>query len=83
MSLFIYVIDFYLDTIVNQKNDGIQSAKYGSIFIFTWAGILSLVWNHPHVTIVIDKIKTVVEEEHALSVGVLIAFFMYIIGRTN
>lgn len=80
MSLFVYVIDFYIDMMVAQKTDNIQTSKFGSIFVFTWAGFLSLIWNHPHVVIVIDKIKTVIEEEHALSAGVVMAYFLYIIG---
>lgn len=74
------VLDFYLDVFVSQKADSTQAAKYGSIFVFTWSALLSLVWNHPHIVVVIDKIKTVIEEEHALSVGVVIAYFLFIIG---
>lgn len=81
MSLFVYVIDFYIEMMVAQKTDNIQTSKFGSIFVFTCAGFLSLIWNHPHVVIVIDKIKKVIDEEHALSAGVVMAYFLYIIGK--
>lgn len=78
-----YVVDFYLDVLVVQKTDSIYATKFGSIFVFTWAGALSLVWNHPHVVVVIDRIKTVIENEHSLSTGVLIAYVLFCIGKPS
>jgi hypothetical protein len=40
------------------------------------------VWNHPHLVkvIVMDRIKTIIEQEHALSWGVIISYVLYILG---
>ena len=83
MALFLYIIDFYIDSFVTQKTDSTFSAKYGSIFIFTTSIGLSFVWNHPHLVkvIIMDKIKTIIEEEHALSGGVILAYILYILGK--
>lgn len=82
MSLSIYVIDFYIEAFVTQKTDSTFAAKYGSIFVFTCSVALSFVWNHPHLVkvIVMDKIKTIIEQEHALSWGVIFAYFLYVLG---
>ena len=82
MSLFTFVIDFYIESYVNQKTEPVYASKFGAIFIFTSSLGLSFVWNHPHLVkvMVMDKIKTIIEEEHALSKGLLITFILYILG---
>lgn len=82
MSLCIYVIDYYIESYVTQKTDGIYTAKYGAIFVFTCSIGLSFVWNHPHLVkvIVMDKIKTIIEQEHALSWGVITAYVLYVLA---
>jgi zinc transporter 5/7 len=84
MSLFLFVIDFYAESFVTQKTDAVYAAKYGAIFIFTCSVGLSFVWNHPHLVkvMVMDKIKTIVEQEHALSWGVIISFLLYSLGKS-
>ena len=83
LSLFIFVIDFYVDAYVTQKTDGVYTSKMGAIFVFSCSIGLSFLWNHPHLVriVVMDKIKTIIEQEHALSWGVIIAFFLYILGK--
>lgn len=83
MSLFTNVIDFYVESYVTQKTDSNYAGKYGSIFIFTCSVGLSFVWNHPHIVrvTVMDKIKTIIEQEHALSWGVIIAYILYVLGK--
>lgn len=82
LSLFIFVIDFYVDAYVTQKTDGVYTSKMGAIFVFSCSIGLSFLWNHPHLVriVVMDKIKTIIEQEHALSWGVIIAFFLYILA---
>lgn len=82
MSLFTFVIDFYIDGYVSQKTDQVYTSKMGAIFVFTCSIGLSFVWNHPHLVkiVVLDKIKTIVEEEHALSWGVFISYMLYILA---
>lgn len=79
LALFIFVIDFYVEAYVTQKTDQIFTSKLGAIFVFTCSICLSFIWNHPHLVkiVVMDKIKTIVEQEHALSWGVIISFFIY------
>ena len=83
MSIFLYIIDFYIDSYVTQKTDVTYAAKYGAVFAFTSSIGLSFVWNHPHLVkvMVMDKIKTIIEQEHALSGGVILAYFLYILGK--
>lgn len=83
MSLFIFVIDFYVNSYVASKTDSTYCAKYGTLFIFTCSVGLSFIWNHPHLVkvIVMDKIKTIIEQEHALSWGVIIAYILYMLGK--
>jgi hypothetical protein len=82
MGLFLYVIDFYIDSYVTQKTDQTYASKYGAIFVFSTSIGLSFVWNHPHLikVIVMDRIKTIIEEEHALSGGVIMAYLLYMLG---
>lgn len=83
LSLFIFIVDFYVDSYVTQKTDHGFASKMGAIFVFTCSVGLSFVWNHPHVVriVVMDKIKTIVEMEHALSWGVLISYILYCLGN--
>ena len=82
MAVFIFVIDFYVDSYVTQKTDQTYSAKYGAIFVFSCSVGLSFIWNHPHLVkvTVMDKIKTIIEQEHALSWGVILAYGLYVLG---
>ncbi len=82
IGLFLFVLDFYVEAYVTQKTDSTYAAKYGAIFAFTCSIGLSFVWNHPHLVkvMVMDKIKTIIEEEHALSGGVIIAYFLYMLA---
>jgi zinc transporter 5/7 len=82
MALFLFVIDFYVESYASQKTDANYSSKYASIFVFSTSIGLSFVWNHPHLVkvIVMDKMKTIVEQEHALSWGVIITYFLYVLG---
>lgn len=82
MALFLFVIDFYVEAYASQKTDANYSSKYASIFVFSTSIGLSFVWNHPHLVkvIVMDKMKTIVEQEHALSWGVIISYFLYVLG---
>jgi zinc transporter 5/7 len=52
------------------------------MFVFICALCLSFVWNHPHVIkiVVMDKIKTIISEEHAVSYGCLFVFIFYMIS---
>ena len=72
----------YVESYVTHKTDIQYTSKYGSMFVFTCALCLSYVWNHPHVIkiVVMDKIKTIISEEHAVSYGVLFVFIFYMIG---
>ncbi len=65
-----------------QKTDQVFAAKVGTIFVFTCSVGLSFIWNHPHVVriVVMDKIKAIIEQEHALSWGVLISYTLYCLG---
>jgi hypothetical protein len=83
MALFIFVIDFYIESYITQKTDQAYSAKYGAIFVFSCSVGLSFIWNHPHIVkvTVMDKIKTVIEQEHALSWGVIIAYILFLLGK--
>ena len=82
LSLFVFVVDFYVDAYVAQKTDQVFAAKVGTIFVFTCSVGLSFIWNHPHVVriVVMDKIKAIIEQEHALSWGVLISYTLYCLG---
>lgn len=82
MGVFVFVFDFYVESYVSQKTDQVYTAKYGAIFVFTASIGLSFIWNHPHVVkvTVMDKIKNVIEQEHALSWGVIFAYFLYVLG---
>ncbi|RNA16686.1 Zinc transporter 5, partial [Brachionus plicatilis] len=82
VSLFIYLIDFYVDSYVSNKTESNFAAKHGSIFVFTASVGLSFIWNYPHLVkvMVMDKIKTIIEQEHALSWGVIIAYFLFVIA---
>jgi hypothetical protein len=82
-SLFIFVIDFYAESYTTQKTEPVFSAKFGALFAFTCSFCLSFVWNHPHLVkvTIMDKIKTIIEQEHALSWGVIISFVFYSLGR--
>lgn len=82
ISLFLYVIDFYMTAYVAQRTDSSYAARFGAVFVFTASIGLSFVWNHPHVVkvMVMDKIKTIIEQEHALSGGVIISYFLYLLG---
>ena len=82
MSLFIYFVDFYIESYVAQKTDAAFASKYSALFVFTCSLALSFVWNHPHVVrvAVMDRIRTVVEEEHALSWGVLVAYVLFVLS---
>lgn len=79
LSLFIFVIDFYVDAYVALKTDHVFTSKMGALFVFTSSIGLSFVWNHPHLVkiVVLDKIKTIIEQEHALSWGVIISYILY------
>ena len=83
MSLLVFVVDFYIDSYVTQKTDPVYAGKFGAFFALSAAIALSFVWNHPHVikVVVMEKIRVVVEEEHALSSGVIISFFLYLLGK--
>ena len=83
MALFVFVIDFYVEAYVTQKTDQAYMAKYGAMFVFSCSIGLSFIWNHPHVVkvTVMDKIKTVIEQEHALSWGVILAYILYVLGN--
>lgn len=85
MALFIFVIDFYIESYITQKTDQAYSAKYGAIFVFSCSVGLSFIWNHPHIVkvTVMDKIKTIIEQEHALSWGVIIAYILFLLGKLN
>lgn len=82
MSLFIFVFDFYVDSYVSNKTESNFTSKYGSIFVFTTSVGLSFIWNYPHLVkvMVVDQIKTIVEQEHALSSGVVIAYCLFVIA---
>jgi zinc transporter 5/7 len=79
LALFTLVIDFYVESYVAAKTDPVFTSRLGALFVFTCSVGLSFVWNHPHLVrvVVLDKIKTVVEEEHALSWGVVIAYGLF------
>jgi len=81
-STFIFIIDFYVDTYVTHKTDIQYTAKYGPIFLFVSSIVLSFFWNHPHVIkiVVMDKIKTIIAEEHALSAGVICVCILFIMA---
>lgn len=81
--LFVFIIDFYVDSYVTHKTDIQYSSKYGTIFMFITGLCLSYVWNHPHVIkiVVMDKIKTIIAEEHAVSLGVIFVFVFFMIGK--
>jgi hypothetical protein len=83
-SLFIFVIDFYAESYTTQKTEPVFSAKFGALFAFVCSFCLSFVWNHPHLVrvTVMDKIKTIIEQEHALSWGVIISFALYSLGNS-
>jgi zinc transporter 5/7 len=83
MSLFLFVIDFYIESFVQQKTDSVYTSKFGSLFVFSSSLLLSFVWNHPHLVkvMVMDKIKTIIEQEHALSWGVIIAYVFFILCK--
>lgn len=82
MSLFIYVLDFYVDSYVSNKTESNFASKHGSTFVFTTSMGLSFIWNYPHLVkvMVVDQIKTFVEQEHALSWGVIIAYCLFVIA---
>jgi zinc transporter 5/7 len=83
ISLFLFVIDFYVESFVQQKTDSVYTSKFGSFFVFTSSLFLSFIWNHPHMVkiMVMDKIKTIIEQEHALSWGVIIAYLFFILCK--
>ena len=83
LSLFIFIIDFYVDAYVTVKTDQVFTSKMGALFAFTTSVGLSFVWNHPHLVkiVVLDKIKTIIEEEHALSYGVIISYILFCLGN--
>lgn len=83
MTFFMYVIDFYVGMIVTQKTDSSQTAKFGTMLVFSWAGLLSLFWNHPQVIELVENIKKNTDVEHHLSAGVIIAYLMFMIGILN
>ena len=83
MAIFVFVFDFYVESYVSQKTaDQTLTAKYGAIFVFSASIGLSFIWNHPHVVkvTVMDKIKNVIEQEHALSWGVILAYVLYVLS---
>jgi hypothetical protein len=83
MAILVFVFDFYVESYVSQKTaDQTLTAKYGAIFVFSASIGLSFIWNHPHVVkvTVMDKLKNVIEQEHALSWGVILAYVLYVLG---
>ena len=82
MSLSIFVVDFYVEAYVAQKTEPILTAKLGTVLAFTCSVGLSFVWNHPHLVkvVVLDKIKTIIDQEHALSWGVIISYILFVLG---
>ena len=82
IALFIFVIDFYIESYVIAKTEHAYASKFGAMFAFTSSLFLSFIWNHPHLVkvMVMDKIKTIIEQEHALSWGVIITFVLFFLG---
>lgn len=82
IALFIFVVDFYIESYVIAKTEHAYASKFGAMFAFTCSLFLSFIWNHPHLVkvMVMDKIKTIIEQEHALSWGVLITFILYFLA---
>jgi hypothetical protein len=82
MSLFIFFIDFYIESYVTQKTDVAFASKYSALFAFTCSLALSFIWNHPHVVkvTVMDRIRTVSELDLSLR---SILLHLYCIINTN
>lgn len=80
-AIFVFIINFYIEFYVSHKTSPLYAAKYGQMLIFLISLALSYLWSHhPHVIKVLvgDKVKTIVEEEHAISLGVFLVVVLFV-----
>lgn len=80
ISVFVFVLDYYVVSISTQKLDVGRSAQCATVGVFVSAFLFALIWNHPYVTAVsmTSKAQDVIADEHLLSGGVVFSCVMFL-----
>lgn len=78
-----FVFDYYVDAVSINKLEASQTARIGSLTIFTAGLVLSFIWSHPFIDAItnLSTYKDIATEDHLLSGGVVFSLVLILFGQ--
>ena len=77
ITLFVFIGDFYIESVCSAKLDNLKANRYGSMASFLTAVSLGFLWNYvPFIALGVYE-----HQQHSISGGVIFATIFFLLGK--